>query len=165
MTHLERISASAFAPFGHLARAGDGLVKSIRDGGAMLTRTPTRMLHDDHGVDFALDFYEVRPEGARLAVRQAERHPHSAQVFIPMEAERYLVVVWPGHPDAGAPRAFLAGPRDVVIYHPGTWHHGLVALDRDALFASAMWRTRGGVDAEFHTLADPFDLELEGAVL
>ena len=165
MPSIERISAPGFAPFGHLARAGEGLVKSIRNGGAVLTKTAAALDRDGHGVDFALDFYQVRPEGDRLEAVQAERHPHSAQVFIPMSAERYLVVVWPDHPDASAPRAFLAGPQDVVIYSPGVWHHGIVALGREALFASAMWRTRGGVDAEFHALAQPLDIDLAGAVL
>lgn len=159
-----RISAAEFAPYGHVARAGDGLVKSIRNGAAILTRSPARMLHDAHGIDFALDFYQVRPEGDRLTVAQAERHPHSAQAFIPLSVGRYLVVVWPDHPDAGTPRAFVAGAGDLVIYNPGIWHHGIVALDSEALFASVMWRTQGGTDAEFHTLATPFHIELGSAV-
>ena len=165
MPAIERISAQGFAPFGHLAQPGEGLVKSIRNGGAVLTKTAAELARDEHGLDFALDFYQVRPEGDRLEAVQAERHPHSAQIFIPMSAERYLVVVWPDHPDASAARAFLAGPEDVVIYRPGVWHHGIVALGRDTLFASAMWRTRGGVDAEFHALAHPLGIELAGAVL
>lgn len=165
MPVLERISAQGFAPFGHLARPGEGLVKSIRDGGVVLTKTVAQLARDAHGIDLALDFYQVSPERDRLELVQAERHPHSAQVFIPMSADRYLVVVWPDHPDASKPRAFLAGPQDVVIYNPGVWHHGIVALGREALFASAMWRTRGRVDAEFHALARPLDIDLAGAVL
>lgn len=165
MSAIERISSRNFSRFGHVGRPGDGLVKSIRDGGAVLTKTPARMRHDADGLDLALDFYQVRPESGRLEAVQAERHPHSSQIFIPMSVDRYLVVVWPDHPDASEPNVFVAGPEDAVIYDPGVWHHGIVALGREALFASAMWRTRGGVDAEFHTLARPLSLDLSGAAL
>lgn len=165
MPAIERISARGFAPFGHLARPGEGLVKSVRNGGAVLTKSPAEMRHDEDGIDFALDFYQVRPEGDRLDVAMIERHPHSSQIFIPMAVDRYMVVVWPDQPGDSQPRAFLCGPEDAVIYNAGVWHAGIVALGRDALFASAMWRTRGGVDAEFHQLAPAVSFDLAGAVL
>lgn len=165
MPAIERISAHGFAPYGHLARPGEGLVKSIREGAAILTKAPGNMRHDDEGVDLALDFYQVRPEPGRIEVAQAERHPHSSQMFIPMSVDRYMVVVWPGQPDSGDARAFLAGPEDVVIYNPGVWHAAILTLGREGLFASAMWRTRGGTDAEFLRLARPIGFDPAGLVL
>lgn len=51
--------------------------------------------------------------------------------------------------------AFVAGPQDVVTYAPGVWHHGIVALDRPACFASLMWKTGDmKIDTEFLPLAE-----------
>src|SRR5690606_15697392 len=92
---------------------------------------------------------------------QAERHEHSCQAFIPMAVESYLVAVWRDHPASGVrPELFVGGPRDVVIYNPGIWHHGMMALGGRALFASTMWRTRGGVDAEFFQLPAAIELDV-----
>ena len=159
MAPLRRLSSESFAPFGHVARAGDGAVKMLRDGAVRLSRSPASLTHTAEAVDFTLDFYEVRAEGVRLTVRMAENHPNSSQIFVPMRVDRYLVIVWPQRPGPGVePQAFFGTAQDVVVYNPGVWHHGIVALDGDALFASAMWRTRGGVDAEFASVEPVFDI-------
>jgi ureidoglycolate lyase len=154
------ISAEAFAPYGHLARNGEGVTRSIRDGSVLLTKTPVQCGHDDKAVNYALDFYDVAPEPGRLLMTQAEQHPHSSQLFMPFSAKRYLVVVWPEKPALNVPpQAFIAGGTDIVIYNPGVWHHGIVALDRRTLFASAMWRTVDGKeDAVFLPLEAPIEV-------
>ena len=159
MSPLRRLSREAFAPFGHVARAGDGMVKMLREGSVMLSRSEALFRHTAEAVDFTLDFYEVRAEGGTLTVRMAENHPNSSQIFVPMRVERYLVMVWPERPGPGVePQVFFGTGDDVVVDDPGIWHHGIVALDSDALFASAMWRTRGGVDAEFAAIEPTFDI-------
>jgi Ureidoglycolate hydrolase len=161
---LRRLSAEAFASFGHVARAGDGLTKTLRDGAVTLSRSEAIFRHSKEAVDFTIDFYEVRAEGGKLAVRMAENHPNSSQAFIPMRVERYLVVVWPERPGPGVePQTFFGTGDDVVVYNRGVWHHGIVALDSDALFASAMWRTRGGVDVEFAAIDPSVDIKFPPA--
>lgn len=60
-----------------------------------------------------------------------EKHPHSTQVFVPMNAKRYLVLVALGGdaPDLSTLRAFEATPTQGVSYRPGVWHHPMIALD------------------------------------
>ena len=55
--------------------------------------------------------------------------------------ERFLVVVAQGGdaPDESTLRAFVAGPSQGMVYHPGVWHHSLVVLDREAEFACFVW--------------------------
>jgi ureidoglycolate lyase len=161
---LRRLSTETFAHFGHVARAGEGLVKEIRGGAVRLSRSEALFRHTPEAVDFTIDFYEVRGESETLTVRMAENHPNSSQVFIPMQVARYLVVVWPDRPGAGVePEAFIGTADDVVVYNPGVWHQGIVALDSDAVFASAMWRTRGGVDVEFAPIEPAFDITVPPA--
>jgi len=157
--HAQEISPAAFAPFGRLARSGAGELKRIRDNRVLLTRTDTEFPRDELARDFALDFYEVPAEAHPLRMTVAERHPHSCQIFVPVTARRYLVVVWPAKPAPGAtPEAFVAGARDVIVYNPGVWHHGIVALDNEATFASAMWRAPEGRDTEFCELPEPLSV-------
>lgn len=156
MIEAQELTQARFEPFGHVARSGAGEAKRIRDGKVLLTRTAAQLSHDAAAHRMALDFYDVPPEPGPLRMAMAERHPHSSQLFIPVRAVRYLVVVWPERPAPGiVPAAFVAGSEDVIVYNPGVWHHGIVALDGDAVFASAMWRTDGGTDAEFCALAEP----------
>lgn len=152
------LTAEAFAPFGHVARNGEGAVKSIRDGSVVLTKTDARCSHDAEAQDFAIDFYDTKPERDILTMRQAEHHPHSAQMFIALGAERYLVVVWDGEPTPDRkPQAFVARGTDMVIYNPGVWHHGIVAIDKQTLFASAMWKTHQ-TDTVFRALDASIDV-------
>lgn len=163
MIQTRRLDPAVFAAFGHVARSGDGLTRSIRAGKVQLARSPARFHHDAAAADLSLDFYDVAPDTVPFRAEQAERHPFSAQMFIPMQAVAYLVIVWDGDPRAGAGAlAFVGGPQDVVIYNPGVWHHGIVALESRALFASAMWRTDGGQDVEFATLAQPLEVAVDG---
>ncbi|MCC6007883.1 MAG: ureidoglycolate lyase [Rhodobacteraceae bacterium] len=161
MIQTKRLDPASFGSFGHVARRGEGLTRSIRAGEVVLTRSPACFPHDHTACDHSLDFYEVQPASAPFRAVQAEQHPNSAQMFVPMRARAYLVLVWEGDPRDGAPaHAFVAGPEDVVIYNPGQWHHGIVALGAPALFASTMWRTRGGVDVEFAPLDAPLAVDL-----
>lgn len=162
MLELEPLSTETFRPFGQVAQPGLGQVKEIRDGTVRLTRSPALLDRDAEAVDLALDFYEAMPEKGRMDILQAENHPHSAQLFVPLDLVPYLVIVWPGHPDETSPRAFVGQGAQAVIYTPGVWHHGIVALQRQTPFLSSMWRCTGGGDTEFASLAVPLSLDLSG---
>lgn len=79
-----------------------------------------------------------------VTVRRVERHPHAAQLFLPMGVSRYLVTVMPpdadGAPDVENARSFILPGSMGIAYHPGTWHAGIAALDAEGSFAVMMWR-------------------------
>ncbi|MEM9223818.1 MAG: ureidoglycolate lyase [Pseudomonadota bacterium] len=86
----------------------------------------------------------VAPAKANTPIEQVERHPHSAQVFLPVDVARYLVTVMPAHPD-GSPCPENALLFEVpgtlgIAYAPGVWHVGATVLDRAGHFAVLMWR-------------------------
>jgi ureidoglycolate lyase len=90
-----------------------------------------------------------------FALRLLERHPLSTQVFVPMNAGRYLVIVALGgeRPEAPSLRAFLAHGTQGVSYHPGVWHHPMIALDAVTDFACLVWED--GSDADCDLVHDP----------
>uniref|UniRef100_UPI003342040E ureidoglycolate lyase n=1 Tax=Paracoccus sp. TaxID=267 RepID=UPI003342040E len=128
----------------------------------LLSKSPAELTHDEYALDMTLDFYDVQPANDPLQINIAERHEHSSQMFVPMSGQHYLVIVWDDHPaQDGKVRAFVGAPDDVVIYKPGIWHHGIISLNRPGVFASTMWRTRGGTDVEFLQVPQPFVLPLQ----
>lgn len=96
-----------------------------------------------------------------LRIERVERHPYSAQTFIPLAVSRYLVVVAPdaedGRPDASRAQAFIAAQGQGVCYGRGVWHHGLTVLDAPAEFAVLM-SVRGEGDDEFVDLIEPLQV-------
>jgi ureidoglycolate lyase len=101
--------------------------------------------------------FRVEPAAANpFPVRMLERHRHSTQVFIPMGgASRYLVVVCGGGdaPDPATLKAFVADGAQGISYHPGTWHHPLIALDRTTDFTCLVYEDSTQDDCEVHGIA------------
>lgn len=92
-----------------------------------------------------------------------ERHEFSSQTFVPLDVERWLIVVAPhasaGGPDVAGMKAFIATGRQGVTYRPNTWHHGLTVLDRPGRFAVFMWLDGGKGDEEFVPVP-PFSIRI-----
>ena len=76
-----------------------------------------------------------------LPVLLLEKHPSSTQVFLPMNARRYLVLVARGGdtPELGSLAAFIATGAQGVSYRPGVWHHPMIALDAEIDFSCLVW--------------------------
>lgn len=71
------------------------------------------------------------PEATPVPLRVLERHPLGSQAFIPVDGQRYLVVVAPAGepPSLDSLRAFVADCHQGINYHRGVWHHPMIALD------------------------------------
>lgn len=92
-----------------------------------------------------------------LTLERVERHPHAAQLFLPLEVTRYVVTVLAadatGAPDPASARAFVLPPTLGVVYRAGVWHAGLTVLDAEASFAVLMWR--GAADDDVFAAIPP----------
>lgn len=99
-----------------------------------------------------------------LIVDTLEQHPYSAQVFLPIDVARYMIVVAPsdemGNPDLAQSRAFLAPGNVGVVYRPGVWHAGAAVLDRPGSFGVLMWRNDTADDEVFRDLSASLQVEL-----
>jgi ureidoglycolate lyase len=76
-----------------------------------------------------------------MEVTLLEKHPASTQLFVPMNARRYVVIVALGGdaPDLATLAAFVASGAQAVTYRPGVWHHPMVALEGETDFACLVW--------------------------
>ncbi len=154
----EPISHAAFAPFGDLVvHRGDKMRRYL-----------------DHASDHvapadAMRFWVSRydaPKQAPLAYPKLERHPFSAQTFIPLRVKRYVVIAAPtrgdGGPDLAGLRAFVVGAGTGVSYRRATWHGPMTILDDPAELAVMMWST-GDVtrDDEWFDLGEPLTVDID----
>jgi ureidoglycolate lyase len=139
------LAREAFAPFGDVIDIPDQPGRTYYDDALGNLRSGA---HPSLSVSLKVETVD-RPLRAELL----ERHEFSSQTFLPIDVQRWLIVVAPhgrtGGPDLGGVRAFIATGRQGVTYKPNTWHHGLTVLDRPGRFAVLMWRDGTKSDEEF----------------
>lgn len=154
----EPLSAAAFAPYGTIvsvdSRAGGG--RSVNQGRARRRPGLHDLAHAPAAARAVLDLYDIAPSALPFSLVCFERHPLSAQVFVPRGTARLLVTVAPddnGRPDIAGARAFIAD-NAIIHYRPGIWHAPLAALDAPAQLAMLMWETGDARDCEEFFLAE-----------
>lgn len=151
---LEPLTEAAMAPFGAVikppARPGDRNSFTSWLGSKRIGMTPR------------LHINLVSAATLPCPIDKLERHPHTAQIFIPLEVARYIVVVAPdataGGPDMTRLQALLAPGNLGVLYRQGVWHAGAIVLDRPGSFGVLMWRNDSSDDEEFVQLEHAIEL-------
>jgi ureidoglycolate lyase len=153
---LEPITDEAFAPFGQLLRSPlpGGPRLELIDGLQNL-RSSARP---------RLSLATVTPKSLPLTAVEMERLVHSAQAFVPVDCDSYLVLVAEhganDRPDPATLRAFRV-PGDVGInYAADIWHHPLSALARDARFVVLTFIDGTDTDEQFVPLPEPVVLQM-----
>lgn len=145
---LEPLTAEAFAPFGEVLEAPAAPGRVYIEGALANRRADAKP---------SLSFSTRAPAALPLRSTTMERHLHSSQSFVPMEAGRWLVLVAPhgadGGPDMARARAFAARPDQGVTYGADVWHHPSTVFDRPARFAIFMWKDGTAADDEFVEVA------------
>jgi ureidoglycolate lyase len=150
------MDAETFAPFGDVIQAPSSE-----------PRTDYSSLFENKRPNARINCYTTAVDAIALptTLKLMERHVHSFQTFLPLDAERYLVCVAPHGdgdlPDMEALRAFIVPAGTGITYRANVWHHPMTALGRRAQFAVWMWRSGGDDDEEFIDLSQ--DVEIVGA--
>ncbi|SNT30951.1 ureidoglycolate lyase [Noviherbaspirillum humi] len=147
LTCLE-LNAAAFAPFGAVIDGEGRAPESINDGTTQRYADLARLDLCANAGDGAplIHLYVASARRFPLRLARLERHRRASQVFIPLNGQRFIIVVAPGGPlpDWERMQAFLSKPGQAVSLHRGCWHHGLVALndsDRFAVIEGGAYRT------------------------
>ncbi len=139
------LTVEAYAPYGQVVMAAPrGAPGKPANQGTARRFDRLASLVDLHPAGASLDVsvFRCQPRGAGpFAVALLEKHPASTQLFIPMNARRYLALVALGgdRPDLATLAAFIASGTQVLSYRPGVWHHQMRALDGETDFACFAW--------------------------
>ena len=144
--------AAVFAPFGTIIEAP----RNLGD-----RRMFSDWLRPVAGLALQFHINAIAPSAVPIILTRIERHPHAAQVFVPMDVGRYVVAVAPSAPD-GSPDLSAVLCMELpgtlgVIYNPGIWHAGVTVLDRTAHFAVLMYR--GAPDDDVIRAIDPITIQ------
>nr|MBP8207027.1 ureidoglycolate lyase [Acinetobacter sp.] len=84
-------------------------------------------------------FRNIKSTTIPFQISMLERHPNGSQAFIPMQGQKFLVVVAPSlnadEPDLTQLKAFITDGLQGVNYRARTWHHPLLTLENPSDFA------------------------------
>lgn len=131
---IEALTRDAFAPFGDVIDAEGARHITINQGFARRFDGQARIDVATQGGGVNVSLFTAQPRPAPIEIALMERHPLGSQLFAPMRARPWLVVVCDDPRDAASYRAFRATGRQGVNYARNVWHHPLLALDADSLF-------------------------------
>jgi len=131
---IEPLTRAAFAPFGDVIDADGARHVVINQGFAQRCDGQARIDVANEGGAVNVSLFAAQPRPAPIAIALMERHPLGSQLFAPMQARPWLVVVCGDPRDDASYRAFRASGRQGVNYARNVWHHPLLVLDVDSLF-------------------------------
>lgn len=159
-----KLTQDRFSEFGNVIDTahpmGEGL--SVNEGRAERFNYPHLFDHQNAMGDPELSIYRITPSKLPVEIKMLERHPHSSQLFLPISAGNYLVVVAAsdseGLPDLSKIIAFIAAPEIGISYHPGIWHLPMMVLETAGSFAMLMWESGTKNDCIIHHLNEPIKI-------
>jgi len=158
------ITVDAYRAYGDVLSADreDVAARPANQGTAARKNDQLRIEHDRAGARANFASFRCSPRTEwPMPLLLLEKHAHSTQVFIPMNATRYVAVVALGGdaPDLATLRAFVVPGRSAISYRPGVWHHPMIALDAVTDFACLAWEDGTPGDATEHPLTGDISLE------
>jgi ureidoglycolate lyase len=160
MLHLSvrPLEAEAFAPYGTVVESTlNG--RWINDGNAWCSEAGPLAL-DGNGGRAMLAVFRARGRALTGPWHELERHRHGTQTFLPMGPGPCVLLVarGPAAPDTSKLAAFVTRPGQGWTLAPGTWHHGLIALEDTDV--AVIERQGPEPDCEVFHLAQPVSLLL-----
>ena len=131
----EPLTRAGFAAFVDVIEAGNAF-DLINSGTTQQYNKLTEVDVSAGGGRTQVSLYRVVPYKLPLAIAMLERHPLSSQLFMPLNAAPFLVVVAPPgeRPAPTSVRAFVTNGAQGVNYRRGTWHHPVIALANPSEF-------------------------------
>lgn len=152
------LTSDAFAPFGTVLQAPDGPGVRINGGNAQRFDLVGDLQLSAAGGRALLALFRAQARVFPLPVHEMERHALGSQSFVPLGAQRFVIVVAPAGPAPGAAalRAFVTDGLQGITLHPGTWHHALLAVDGGDFIV--VERAADAVDCDLAALSEPLTL-------
>jgi ureidoglycolate lyase len=159
---IEPITRARYASYGHVV-APEGPCVSANQGTAKRYDRACEVANLRPHAYLNVAFFRCQPRASgTFALEMLEKHPHSEQLFVPMNASRFVVVVAQGGdaPDPETMRAFLVDGRTAVSYLPGVWHHPILGLDHETDFTVLVWEDGSAEDCVEAPLPPGLSVEL-----
>ena len=133
---VQPLTRDSFRPYGDVVEIGDSRHYTINQGFAERYADMAKLdLLEDSGAP-NVGIVRAKPRQFPLQVKLMERHPKSSQLFIPLAARPFLVLVAPpgDRPEPKNIMSFKTMAGQGINYGRGVWHHPLIALDQSTDF-------------------------------
>lgn len=155
------LTKSAFTPYGDVIEVNSECEqRSINEGNTQRYHDLATLTLGTQGGQAAINIFRSIPLTNPVTLRFMERHPLSSQAFMPLSGQPYLVVVAPpGELNEASITVFLASGNQGVNYHPGTWHHYCLALNKVCDFL-VVDRIADDENCDEVDLSDPLVIQL-----
>ena len=123
-----------FRPYGDVIEIEDSRHYTINQGWAERYADMAKLdlLAEDGAPNVGI--VRAKPRQLPLQVKLMERHPKSSQLFIPLVARPFLVLVAPPGDRPENIIGFKTMAGQGINYGRGVWHHPLIALDQSTDF-------------------------------
>lgn len=163
LVKIEALTRKNFAEFGEVISTQDHNFFHINQKNTARYHALCTTQVDAQGQVGISLFRHLKACDVPLQIAMLERHPHGSQAFIPMQGQKFLVVVAPAKdpetPDVAQIRAFLTDGSQGVNYRQGTWHHPLLTLSVPSDFA-VIDRLGQGNNCQVHQFAQAVTISL-----
>jgi len=152
------LTREAFAPFGRVLEISSDLGEGVSVNMGTARRFNDVLDVENRRPNAKLNIAAFRCQPSKpgsFPVVEVEKHPHSAQLFVPLNATRYMVAVAHGEdaPDLDTLQVFLAHGRQGVCYGPGIWHQPMIVFDVETDFTCFVWEDGTAEDCVPYRLA------------
>lgn len=154
---IEPLTKAAFAPFGEVVETDGATPIVINEGFAARLNSAAKIDVAMEGGHVNIAIFEAKPRPQPIAITMVERHPLGSQLFMPLQARDWLVVVCTDPADPASFRAFAASGAQGVNYARGTWHFPLLVMSGGERFL-VIDRAGPGQNLEEVTLPAPLSL-------
>lgn len=135
---LEHLDEAGFAPFGEVIEMRGDDWFPINNGSARRYRRFGTVRVDGNGAFAGISLVRGQAFNFPLTIAMLERHVLGSQSWMSCNRTPFVAVVAPNgvhdRPDEARIRAFYVEANQGVNYHPGAWHHPLLALGRQGDF-------------------------------
>lgn len=162
---VQPLTPGAFEPFGTVLQAPPHphAARSINGGTAQRFDLVDDLQLDAAGGRGQLALFRAQARSFPLTVQEMECHQLGSQTFVPLGAQRFVIVVAAAGapPEAMALTAFVTNGHQGITLAPGTWHHALLALDGGDFVV--VERAAAATDCVQHMLAVPAEITVVAA--
>lgn len=154
---IRPLTQDSFAPFGDVIEKNGKDFILINHG--FTERYHALSLAQLSGDHFAVGmsiFHNLFATQIPFQIEMLERHPYGSQSFIPLQQQKFIVVVALPFdqtiPDEQRIQAFISNGQQGITYHQGVWHHPLITLEANSDFL-VVDRIGGGSNCDVHHLS------------
>jgi ureidoglycolate lyase len=148
---IEPLTGAAFAPFGEVVETEGVTPKLINEGYAQRFDELACIDVAAEGGRVNVSWFIASARPTPIEIKLMERHPLGSQLFMPLNARAWLVVVCTDPRVSSSYRAFAASGRQGVNYARNSWHHPLLVVEHASPFLVVDRRGEGN-NLEEHRL-------------